>query len=134
VGQIHTLRVPIEAGWDAARIDAAFAEAYRQEYGNTLGDIPTTIVAMRTVVEGLRERKRRDLPRPEDRPAPAPAAVRKAYFGGWHDTAIHDRERLEPGMVVHGPAIVEQTDTTTVIEPGMTARVDAYRNLLVEIA
>ncbi len=55
VGQIHTLRVPIEDGWDTARIDAAFAEAYAGEYGNTLGDIATTIVSLRTVVEGQRE-------------------------------------------------------------------------------
>ena len=37
-------------------------------------------------------------------------------------------------MVLTGPAIVEQPDTTTVIEPGMHARVDAYGNLLVEVA
>lgn len=133
-GQIHTLRVPIEAGWDGTRIDEAFAEAYRHEYGNTLGDIPTTIVAMRTVVEGVREHNRRDIPRPKDRPAPEPIAVRPVHFGRWYDTTIHDRDRLEPGMIVQGPAIVEQADTTTVIEPGMTARVDAYGNLLVEIA
>ena len=133
-GQIHTLRVPIEPGWDAARIDQAFADAYRQEYGNTLGNIATTIVAIRTVVEGIREHARRQLPRPADRPAPEPAARRQVYFGGWHDTAIHRRDTLMPGMVLKGPAIVEQADTTTVIEPNMTARADAYGNLLVEIA
>jgi hypothetical protein len=30
--------------------------------------------------------------------------------------------------------VVEQSDTTTVIEPGMTARVDAWGNLIVELA
>jgi N-methylhydantoinase A len=64
----------------------------------------------------------------------APASVRPVYFGGWIDTPIHRRAALEPGMVFDGPAIVEQSDTTTVIEPGMTARVDAYGNLLVEVA
>ena len=38
-----------------------------------------------------------------------------------------------PGTVLDGPAIIEQADTTTVIEPGMRARVDAFNNILVEI-
>jgi len=133
VGQIHSLRVPIEADWDPARIAVAFEDAYRREYGNTLGDIASTIVSFRTVVQGMREHVRRDLPVPERRPAPPPRETRQVYFGGWRETAIHDRNRLEPGMVLHGPAIVEQADTTIVIEPDMNARVDAYGNLLVEI-
>jgi N-methylhydantoinase A len=39
-----------------------------------------------------------------------------------------------PGARFAGPAIVEQADTTTVIEPAMQARVDAFYNLLVEMA
>jgi N-methylhydantoinase A len=35
--------------------------------------------------------------------------------------------------VLHGPAIVEQPDTTIVIEPDMNGRVDAYGNILVEL-
>lgn len=134
VGQIHTLRVPIEAGWDAGRIGEAFDQAYRHEYGNTLGDIPSTMVSLRTVVEGVREHTRRSLPTPDANAAPSPSAMRRVHFGKWHDTAIHHRHQLSPGMVVQGPAIIEQADTTTVIEPSMTARVDAYGNLLVEVA
>ena len=37
-------------------------------------------------------------------------------------------------MQFQGPAIIEQVDTTTVIEPDMVARVDAYQNILVEMA
>jgi N-methylhydantoinase A len=132
VGQIHTLRVPIEADWDAARIGKAFQNTYAEEYGNTLGDIASTIVSFRTVAQGVREHVRRSLPMPAAA-APKPKAMRPVYFGGWRDTSIHDRARLAPGMVVAGPAIIEQSDTTTVIEPGMTARVDAYANILVEI-
>jgi N-methylhydantoinase A len=35
-------------------------------------------------------------------------------------------------MTVTGPAIVEQADTTTVVEPGMSIHVDDRYNLLVE--
>ena len=133
-GQIHTLRVPIEEGWDAARIIQAFDEAYQGEYGNTLGEIPTTIVSFRSVVEGLRDHVEQKLSDPAPMDAPAPDGQRKVWFQHWWDTPIYDRERLAPGMTLQGPVIIEQSDTTTVVEPGMTARVDAYGNLLMEIA
>jgi N-methylhydantoinase A len=133
-GQIHTMRVPIEAEFTLARIVAAFEDTYRKEYGNTLGAIPTVIAGLKTVVRGVR-------PQPaseqggagEPRPA-EPSAWRKVHFGGWRDTPVYDRARLAPGMTIAGPAIVEQADTTSVIEPGMTARIDARRNILVEAA
>lgn len=34
--------------------------------------------------------------------------------------------------MIHGPAIVEQMDTTTVILPDMTGTVDPYLNLILE--
>ena len=132
-GQIHTLRVPIEDGWDPARIDAAFDEAYQGEYGNLLAGVPTSIISFRTVVEGLREHAVQDLPDPTPVVAPNPDNLRKVYFDGWWDTPIYSRDRLAPGMTLHGPVVIEQTDTTTVVEPGMTAHVDAYGNILLEI-
>lgn len=48
-------------------------------------------------------------------------------------TPIYDRNELPPGMNLSGPAIVEQMDTTTVIEPGQTAEVDPYGNIVVAI-
>ena len=133
-GQIHALRVPIEEGWSTSRIDAAFADAYRAEYGNTLGDIPTTIVSLRTVVEGQREHERRHRAAPSPLPAPEPAGRRQVHFQRWWDTAVYRRDSLHPGAVIEGPAIVEQPDTTIIIEPGMTGRIDAYDNILVEVA
>ena len=43
--------------------------------------------------------------------------------------SVFDREQLPPGARIAGPAIVEQLDATTVIEPGATATVDAIGNL-----
>lgn len=133
-GQIHSLRVRIDAGWDAQQLTNAFVDAYRAEFGNVLANIPAVVVNLRTRVIG----KRGGLARKrviESCGAPAkPIKRRPVYFGGWHDTAIYARSDLLPGTKFDGPAIVEQDDTTTVIEPGMTARVDAFGNLLVELA
>ena len=43
------------------------------------------------------------------------------------------REHLHPGQHFAGPAIVAQDDCTTCVLPGMRGRVDAYRNLVIEL-
>lgn len=134
-GQIHALRVVVEPDWPSERIAAAFVEAYREEFGNTLSSgIPLMVVAARTTLRGLRERERRRLPPPAPRPAPEPTGRRPVHFGRWTDTPVYRREDLLPGIRLDGPAIVEQADTTTVLEPAMRLRVDGHGNLLTEVA
>lgn len=134
-GQIHALRVEIEAGWPLDQMVAAFEAAYAREYGNTLPGATVGIVGLLTTVIGARTKPARMAP-----PLPAPARAtprshRQVWFnGGWHATAIYDRRDLTAGMVFGGPAIIEQADTTSVLEPGMTARVDAFLNILAEVA
>ncbi|MEM6581375.1 MAG: hydantoinase/oxoprolinase family protein [Pseudomonadota bacterium] len=53
------------------------------------------------------------------------------YEGQWHDIHIYDRDRLHSGLVVPGPAIVGEMDSTTVVLPGFEARVDEVGNLLI---
>jgi N-methylhydantoinase A len=135
LGQIHTLRVGIEPQWSTVELVAAFEGAYAKEYSNTLANIPVVIVGLKTSVQGVRRK-------PSVTPPSAAADGRKAkakstrdvYFSRWMPTPIYARTELLPGMRFHGPAIIEQSDTTSVIEPGMTARVDAYNNILVEVA
>ena len=55
------------------------------------------------------------------------------FAGGWRDTPIHRRAGLAPGARLDGPAIVEQMDTTIVIEPGCRAEADAMGNLVVDV-
>jgi N-methylhydantoinase A len=53
------------------------------------------------------------------------------YEGEWHDATIFDRDLLHTGLVVPGPAIVGEMDSTTVILPGYEAQVDEIGNLLI---
>jgi len=134
LGQIHTLRVPIEPERSIADIEKAFEAVYRQEYGNILGDIPKMLVSLKTAIHGQRPKSdAAETPNFEARQA-TPRAHREVHFGRWMATPIYDRRDLAPGMHFEGPAIVEQADTTSVIEPGMTARVDAHHNILVELS
>jgi N-methylhydantoinase A len=53
------------------------------------------------------------------------------FDGDWRQTAIYARNRLQAGDRISGPAVVEQQDTTTVIEPGYAGSVDPYLNIII---
>ena len=53
------------------------------------------------------------------------------HDGEWHDANIYDRGRLHKGLLIPGPAIIIEMDSTTVVLPGHEARVDAVGNLLI---
>jgi len=134
-GQIHSLRVPIERSWTPARMAEAFLEAYRAEFGNVLAGIPVMLVNLRTVATGVRPPV---APGPARGPepgragaAPVPVSFRSVHVGARHRTPIFRREDLAPGHGFAGPAVIEQADTTTLVEPGMTLRVDDAGNLIV---
>ena len=111
---------------------AAFHEAYAHEFGNTLGGIPVVVVNLRTSVTGLRKRPAEESRDAVERSVAQPKARRQVFFDGWAETQVFDRTALVPGMAFDGPAIVEQADCTTVVLPGMTGRIDALGNLIVE--
>jgi N-methylhydantoinase A/oxoprolinase/acetone carboxylase beta subunit len=47
-------------------------------------------------------------------------------------TRYYDRSALKAGNRLDGPAIVNQYDSTTVIPPGLTARVDRFGNVVID--
>jgi N-methylhydantoinase A/oxoprolinase/acetone carboxylase beta subunit len=55
------------------------------------------------------------------------------FEGGWREARVHQRDALVPGMRFIGPAIVEQIDATTVIEPGQAVEVDHIGNLVIDV-
>ncbi|MEM4383381.1 MAG: hydantoinase/oxoprolinase family protein [Candidatus Caldarchaeum sp.] len=64
---------------------------------------------------------------------------RTCYFSGRKQslepmaTLVYNRYSLSPGMEIKGPAIIEEVESSCVIPPGFTARVDNLGNLLVEV-
>lgn len=132
-GQIHTLRVPIKLEWEPSRIEQAFEAAYHAEYGNTLRNIAVVLIGLKTTVLGVRHRIAK-APSPQKNAGTAqPRTYRDVYFGRWISTAVYDRRDLAVGMQFKGPAIIEQADTTTVIEPDMSVQIDDDLNILVEM-
>ncbi len=135
-GQTHTVaaELPVGRAPDEATVREAFETAYRKAFSRLLPGIPVRIVNLRTAAIGRRP--------PFDLKALAPTGgsledarrgVRRVWFdGGWREAAIWDRLVLPVGATVEGPAILEQPDATTVLDPGLVARVDSFGNLLVE--
>jgi N-methylhydantoinase A len=60
--------------------------------------------------------------------------IREVYFENeFVSTKVYDREKIPVTSEIHGPAIVEQLDSTTVIPPEFTAVVDEYRNIIITV-
>ena len=92
------------------------------------------LAALRTTLIGKRAR-REGLSTPASAaPAGRASERRRVWFAGeWIDTPILLREALCPGDTITGPAIVEQLDTTTIVEPGDPAVIDAQGNLIITL-
>jgi N-methylhydantoinase A len=140
-GQNYELSIPLPADpVTHATIDglaADFAAAHQRLYGFVAEDEPMQLVTFRAEATGI-------VRKAELRPtAEAGPDARAAEFGRrnvWLREAsasvscpLYDRERLFAGNHIEGPAIIEQMDTTTLIPPGITATVDPYLNLLLEL-
>lgn len=94
-----------------------FHAAHEQTYGYALRDRLIEIVNVRVQAVGSVEK-------PVIEPEPlTPMQISGAQF---------ERESLAPGTSFEGEAVVYQSDATSYIAPGWSARVDAYRNLVVE--
>src|SRR5262245_1548989 len=138
VGQTHVLTVPIPRT-DFAREDLtrAFEHAYWERFEVELREMRAQVVSLRTAVIGRRRPVSLDGLIALEAPAGGgvrPAAPRPVWFdGAWHDTPVYRREQLGVGAEFEGPAIVEQLDSTTVIEPGDRVRVDALGNLEITV-
>jgi len=138
-GQSHMLRVPL-SGLEVGReeLQAAFEEAYYRRFDLRLPEGRAMLVTLHTAVIGRRPHvalenlMQADARR--DSVAAATVGERRVWFAdGWRATPILDREALPLGAGFAGPAIVEQLDTTIVIEPGNEVSVDEVGNLLVSV-
>jgi N-methylhydantoinase A len=137
-GQTHVLTVTIPRT-DFTREDlvAGFERAYWERFEVELKQMRALVMSLRTAVIGRRPPvSLNGLAAPPARgtAAEAQAGSRRGWFeGGWRDTPIYRRDRLAIGVTFDGPAIVEQLDSTTVVEAGDRVEVDALGNLIISV-
>ncbi|RWD72226.1 hydantoinase/oxoprolinase family protein [Mesorhizobium sp.] len=140
VGQTHIINVPLpSSSVSRETLQLLFEKAYFARFKVELPEIRANLVNLNTSVTGVRPQI--DLSRLID-PAGRAATLEEArreirpvwYHGVWHDTPVYARERLPLDAVIEGPAILEQMDATTALEPGDHARSDADGNIIIDIA
>lgn len=138
VGQTHLLRVRLtDARPSREALQEAFERAYFERFRVDLQTIRANLVNLNCSVIG--ERPGIDLSTLID-PAgrrrtvqEAQTGTRAVWFGGWVEAPVYWRDHLPPDARLTGPAIVEQMDTTIVIEPGDRVETDADGNLIVSV-
>jgi N-methylhydantoinase A len=137
-GQSHILTVAID-DLDISReaLQKAFEAAYWQRFHVELSEIRPVLVNLHTAVIGKRKQvllKSIAAATPKATLKEAEIGRRKVWFeAGWMDTPVYRREFLPEGAKFDGPAILEQLDCTTVIEPGNRAELDPIGNLIVSV-
>jgi N-methylhydantoinase A len=122
-------RAALDNGY-AARLRGDFEGEHRRRYGFDL-EANVEIATLRVVGRGTS----RDVELKAAAGDTAELAIdrheRVHFDGEWHETPIYERTQLAPGHTIAGPAIVEQEDSTSVIEPGWTGTVDDAGNITV---
>jgi N-methylhydantoinase A len=139
-GQTHLLNLPLDpADLSPAALRAAFERAYLARFGIALPEIGAVLVNLKTSVIGRRGGvDLASFAEPERRRATvgeALAGERPVWFGaGWLTTPVLERALLPLGRRFIGPCIVQQMDSTTVLEPGDEGELDALGNLVITTA
>ncbi|MEX0408294.1 hydantoinase/oxoprolinase family protein [Aquibium sp. LZ166] len=136
LGQTHTVNVQVDLAGGLTReaVGAAFDDAYRATYGRLLENIPRRIMNYRIAVVGRRPQLDMAVFAPVNGKPAAECRLgtRRVYAAGaFHETGIYERLDLAIGAVVDGPALLEQPDTTIFVDPGLSAKVDRYGNLVI---
>ena len=138
-GQTHLLTIAISGlGLEVAELQAAFEEAYLERFHVELPEIRAVLVSLHTTVIG----RRPGAPiqalagsGEQGSLVEAQRSERLVWFVGEEIlTPIYERNRLPSDAAFQGPAIIEQMDCTTVVEPGNHVTLDDLGNLVIEVA
>ena len=121
---------------DSACLDATI-QNFHQEHDRLFGfslDQPVEIVTVRVTARGqLESTAMAQRSRASSSPDESLLGERQVYFedtAGFVSCGIYDRATLAPGSTVDGPAILENIDSTVLIDPGWRARIDDYGNCI----
>lgn len=141
LGQTHTVPVPLDVTLSNGQITPptpnevarAFETAYLAAYGRTLPGGVKRVMNLRSAVIGKRPKFDLATLAPQGGSvAAATKGTRQVHFGdSWHETTIYDRLALPVDAIIKGPAILEQADTTVLIDPGLSGRVDSFGNTII---
>jgi N-methylhydantoinase A len=131
-GQGYEITMPC-GNADLAALRRAFDDQHKLMFGHNAPEEPVEIVSYR--VRGVGKVPPVAMPRFKPTGATLKDALRETRHARFDGRAIecpvYQRDKLDVGLTVPGPAILDQFDCTTVICPDQIARVDEWKNLIV---
>jgi N-methylhydantoinase A len=137
VGQTHTITVqlpqnPVSVGF----IRKAFEQTYRRIYSDVLEGIPVRVLNMRIVMIGKRPEFDLSLFLNAKVESTQTKTIKQRDVwveGEWQSVRVYQRNQLNAGTVIVGPALIEQSDATVFVDDKLTGTVDTFGNLTLEL-
>jgi N-methylhydantoinase A len=120
---------------DLVTIEAAFEAEHRRAYTFALSDTPIELVTFHVATQWRTQKPELALWE-GGKLSPEPKGHRLVDFDvdGVHETAVLERDDLPRGYAIDGPVVIEEQTTTGLVHPGHAVEVDAYGNLLIDVA
>jgi N-methylhydantoinase A len=128
-GQSHELRVDATDGGRDGTVAQRFHDAHAEAYGYRMPGEQVQVVTARVVAEGAPVL---DQPPGDWQQDEGAESSRDVVLDGERVHArVVPRSGLAPGDELDGPALVEQSDTTTILAPGDHGHIDEHHNLII---
>jgi N-methylhydantoinase A len=144
-GQAHevVLDIPAEMlqrkmdGDGVRELEALFHERHKALFGHSSPDGAVEFITLSvTAIGPIEKAEMYEIEEGTEDAGHAQKGMRKVFFEdfrGYANCRTYDRYALKTNNVIRGPGVVEQMDTTIVIPPRQTARVDRFGNIIMEI-
>ncbi|KGJ02638.1 N-methylhydantoinase A [Paracoccus halophilus] len=138
IGQNYELQVDLGTARhapDLPTVEAlkqAFFRQHETAYGHYNPDAGVEVVNVR--IRATMEFAKQTLTAARPDGKAEPVATEQIWFEqtGFVPSPVYQREQLAEGTSLFGPALITQFDTTTLVPPGWTIRVDGAMNMIME--
>jgi N-methylhydantoinase A len=135
-GQGHEIEIELPAGKFGAglgkQIRKRFDALYQQQYGRTIPNVDVEIINWAFVV-ATPGKAARKVVAPRKLRAARPMAKRKIYWGQHRKSLefrCYQRDNLQAGDYINGPALIIEAQTTTLVSPLFNAIIDKVGNII----
>ncbi len=142
-GQGYEMRVPVVGGHvtkdTIEKMKESFHNVHKRQFGRSYRDVAVEIVNIRVIGTGkIEDLTPLKIARGTGNPEEAAVGERRVTFKAdgrpkHYTSKIYDRSLLRAGDEIPGPAIINQMDTTIVIEPDCVGHVNDYGIIIIDI-
>ena len=118
---------------DTAGLRKDFEDAHRKRFGFVMEGKAMVVEAVSVETIGINERVLDPVLEKEENPVFSPVATVRMYSNGeFHNTPVFQRDELNPGIHVSGPAVLIEKNTTIVLEPGWEGTITERNHLFLK--